>query len=133
MSNELFWRCIFIKLKIKTKFKNITENNDNLIETYAIKNKNKISYHHDDTIYKITILDNQIILIRDNQEFTHKFIFDIDNITKSEYYIKEFKNVLEIPIKTTKLIIKENKITIEYIILDNNYNYSYILDMEEIS
>ena len=68
--------------------KNITENKDNIIDTYAIKNKNKISYLDDNTSYKITIIDKEIMLIRDNEEFTHKFMFNIDKITQSEYYIK---------------------------------------------
>ena len=121
---------LFIKLKIKGKLNNITDKSEEIIETFAIKNKNNISYHNNDTIYKININDNQLIMIRDNKDFSHKFIFDIDNITKSEYYIKELRTTLEIPIKTNKLIIKENNIIIEYIILDNNTEYSYILDME---
>ena len=120
----------FIKLKIKGNLKNITENTDDLIDTYAIKNKNKITYKTNDTLYKITISDNKLILIRENEEFLHKFIFDIDNITKSEYYIKELRTTIELPIKTNKLIINDNNIVIEYIIIDNDNKYSYILDME---
>ena len=119
-----------IKIKIKGNLKNISEKTNDLIETYAIKNKNKITYHNNDTIYKLTILDNEIILIRENEEFIHKFVFNIDNITKSEYYIKELRTTIDIPIKTNKLIIKENNIIIEYIIIDNDNEYSYILDME---
>lgn len=120
----------FIKLKIKGNLKNISENTEDLIDTYAIKNKNKISYHNNDTTYKITINDNEIILIRENKDFIHKFIFYIDNITKSEYYIKELRTSIEIPIKTNKLIIKENHILIEYTIIDNDNKYSYNLDLE---
>ncbi len=120
----------FIRLKVKGNLKNISENTEDLIETFAIKNKNKITYHFNDTTYKITIIDNQLILIRENDEFTHKFIFDIDNITKSEYYIKELRTDIEMSIKTNKLIIDDKKIIIEYIIIDNDNKYSYTLDME---
>ena len=120
----------YIKIKIKGHLTNITDNTTDLIDTYAIKNNNKISYYKDDIKYKIIIMNKQVVLIREQEEFIHKFIFDIDNITKSEYYIKELRTTLELPIKTTKLIISEKRILIEYEVIDNNNNYSYILDME---
>lgn len=110
--------------------KNITENKDNIIDTYAIKNKNKISYLDDNTSYKITIIDKEIMLIRDNEEFTHKFMFNIDKITQSEYYIKELNTSIKVKVKTNKIIQNEKKIMIEYEIIDSNDKYSYTLDME---
>ena len=120
----------YIKIKIKGNLTNITDNTTDLIDTYAIKNNNKISYYKDNIKYKIIVMNKQVILIREQEEFIHKFIFDIDNITKSEYYIKELRTTLDLPIKTTKLIISEKRILIEYEVIDNNNNYSYILDME---
>lgn len=110
--------------------KNITEKKDNIIDTYAIKNKNKISYLDDNTSYKITIIDKEIMLIRDNEEFTHKFMFNIDKITQSEYYIKELNTSIKVKVKTNKIIQNEKKIMIEYEIIDSNDKYSYTLDME---
>ncbi len=110
--------------------KNITENKDNIIDTYAIKNKNKISYLDDNTSYKITIIDKEIMLIRDNEEFTHRFMFNIDKITQSEYYIKELNTSIKVKVKTNKIIQNEKKIMIEYEIIDSNDKYSYTLDME---
>lgn len=110
--------------------KNITENKDNIIDTYAIKNKNKISYLDDNTSYKITIIDKEIMLIRDNEEFTHRFMFNIDKITQSEYYIKELNTSIKVMVKTNKIIQNEKKIMIEYEIIDSNDKYSYTLDME---
>ena len=110
--------------------KNITENKDNIIDTYAIKNKNKISYLDDNTSYKITIIDKEIMLIRDNEEFTHKFMFNIDKITQSDYYIKDLNTSIKVKVKTNKIIQNEKKIMIEYEIIDSNDKYSYTLDME---
>lgn len=110
--------------------KNITENKENIIDTYAIKNKNKISYLDDNTSYKITIIDKEIMLIRDNEEFTHSFLFNIDKITQSEYYIKELNTSIKVMVKTNKIIQNEKKIMIEYEIIDSNDKYSYTLDME---
>ena len=102
------------------------------IDTFAIKNKNKITYIIDNTSYKLEINGKKIVMIRDNQEFTHKFVFDIDNITKSEYYIKELNTNIDVLIKTTKLRYTDKKIEIAYEIIDSENKYIYILDMEWI-
>ena len=130
MSNEFLLEVFYIKVRIKNTLKNYNEKKEDLIETFAIKNKEKISYHDDNTIYKLLISDKKTLLIRETEEFIHKFVFDLDNITKSEYYIKELNTSIDISIKTTKLNISENRIEIDYEIIDNNNQYSYILDME---
>ena len=130
MSNEFLLEVFYIKIRIKNTLKNYNEKTEDLIETFAIRNKGKISYQKDNTIYKLLLSDKKILLIRETEEFTHKFVFDLDNITKSEYYIKELNTSIDISIKTTKLNISENRIEIDYEIIDNNNQYSYILDME---
>ena len=102
------------------------------IDTFAIKNKNKITYIIDNTSYKLEINGKKIVMIRDNQEFTHKFVFDIDNITKSEYYIKELNTDISVNIKTTKLQLNEKQIKINYEIVESKNKYIYILDLEWI-
>ena len=130
MSNEFLLEVFYIKIRIKNTLKNYNEQAEDLIETFAIRNKGKISYQKDNTIYKLLLSDKKILLIRETEEFIHKFVFDLDNITKSEYYIKELNTSIDISIKTTKLNISENRIEIDYEIIDNNNQYSYILDME---
>ena len=130
MSNEFLLEVFYIKIRIKNTLKNYNEKAEDLIETFAIRNKGKISYQKDNTIYKLLLSDKKILLIRETEEFIHKFVFDLDNITKSEYYIKELNTSIDISIKTTKLNISENRIEIDYEIIDNNNQYSYILDME---
>lgn len=130
MSNEFLLEVFYIKIRIKNTLKNYNEKTEDLIETFALRNKGKISYQNDNTIYKLLLSDKKILLIRETEEFIHKFVFDLDNITKSEYYIKELNTSIDISIKTTKLNISENRIEIDYEIIDNNNQYSYILDME---
>ena len=130
MSNEFLMEVFYIKIKVKGNLKNITEKKDNFFDTYAIKNKNKINFIHMDTSYKISLLDKEILLIRDNKEFTHKFLFNVDKITQSEYYIKELSTSITVMVKTTKIVQNKKNILIEYEILDSNDKYSYTLDME---
>ena len=131
MSNEFLLEVFFIKIKVKGSLKNNTEKTTEIIDTHAIKNKNKIDYINNETKYKIDISnDRKIILIRDNEKFTHKFIFDIDKITESEYYIKELNVSIYVKVKTNRIICTENKLKIDYEIIDNNSKCTYILNME---
>ena len=120
----------FIKIKVNACLKNITENTQETISTNAIKNKNKITYKKDTTSYIIEIKENKILLIRDNDSFSHKFLFDIDNVTKSEYYIKELGTNIDVLVKTIALLQTDNQIKITYEIIDNHNKYLYTLDME---
>ena len=130
MSNEFLLEVFYIKIRIKNRLKNESEKTEYLIETFAIKTKDKISYHYENTTYKLLLTNKKVLLIRETEDFIHKFIFELDNQTKSEYYIKELNTSIDILIKTTKLNTSENRIEIDYTIIDNNNRYSYILDME---
>ena len=130
MSNEFLSGGVIIRIKVKGYIKNITENTKEIIDTYAIKNKNKINYINEETTYKIETKENKIIIIRDNQKFSHKLIFDIDNVTKSEYYIKELNTSIDVMIKTIKIHQTDKQIKIEYEIIDNKDKYIYVLDLE---
>lgn len=120
-----------IKIKVKGYLKNITEKTEEIIDTKATKNSNIIKYIIDKTKVKITIEDNKIILLRDNDEFSHGMIFEENNIYQSEYYLKELKYSLEFNIQTIKLNIDSNKIDITYKILENENIYNYVVEMED--
>lgn len=126
-----FYGGVFIKTRVKSYLKNITENTEELIETKAIKNSNVINYVHDKTKYKITINNNKIILLRENNEFSHGIIFEENVIHPSEYYLKESNYSLEFNILTIKLIQEKNKIDITYKILENENIYNYVLEMSD--
>ena len=78
-----------IKIKVKGHIKNLTEKTKEIIDTKGIKKDNTISYIHCDIKNKITIKENQVIMIRENQEFAHKIIFELSKEKTSEYYLKE--------------------------------------------
>lgn len=130
MFDEFVQEVFFIKIKIKSHLENIKENTGETIETFGIKNKNSITYHNNDTIHKLIIKNNKIIMIRENNEFTHTFNFELKKETKSEYYIKEYLTSIELMILTTKLLISDNRIEIIYKVLDSNEEYKYMIDLE---
>lgn len=121
----------FIKISIKGYLKNITENTQELIDTTAIKNKNKISYIINDIKHIVLIENNKITLLRENNEFSHRMIFIENSTILSEYYLKESSYSLDFNIETTKLIIKDNKIDITYKINESENICNYVLEMSD--
>ena len=121
----------FIKISIKGYLKNITENTQELIDTTAIKNKNKITYIINDIKHIVLIENNKITLLRENNEFSHRMIFIENSTILSEYYLKESSYSLDFNIETTKLIIKDNKIDITYKINESENICNYVLEMSD--
>ncbi len=130
MFDEFVLEVLFIKIKVKSHLKNITEKTEEKIETTGIKNSNKITYHIGATIIKIIINEDNIKLIRENEEFIHTFNFKLNKETISEYYIKEYNTNIEVKTLTTKLLVENNKISINYTIIESENEYNYIIDME---
>ena len=120
-----------IKIKVKGHIKNLTEKTKEIIDTKGIKKDNTISYIHCDIKNKITIEENQVIMIRENQEFAHKIIFELSKEKTSEYYLKELNNSIEFNILTTALSINNNKIDITYKIIESECIYNYVLEVSD--
>ena len=121
----------FIKIKVKAKLTNLTENKEDLINTNGIKNSNIISYVNDNIKHKIILDNNKVTLLRENNEFSHGIIFEENNTNNSEYYLKEYKYSTEFNIQTIKLIIEKNKIDISYKILESENIYNYVLEVSD--
>ena len=121
----------FIKIKVKAKLTNLTENKEDLINTNGIKNSNIISYVNDNIKHKIILDNNKVTLLRENDEFSHGIIFEENNTNNSEYYLKESKYSIEFNIQTIKLIIEKNKIDITYKILESENIYNYVLEVSD--
>ena len=128
---EFLRRCFFIKISIKGYLKNITENTQELIDTTAIKNKNKISYIINDIKHIVLIENEKITLLRENNEFSHRMIFIENSTISSEYYLKESFYSLDFNVETTKLIINNNKIDITYKIIESENICNYVLEMSD--
>ena len=120
-----------IKIKVKTKLINLTENTNDLINTNGIQNSNTISYIDNDIKYKLIIDDNKVTLLRENNEFSHQMIFKENKTYPSEYYLKESKYSIELSIMTTKLNISKNIIDITYKILESETMYNYVLEVSD--
>ncbi len=122
---------IIIRKKLTGYIKNITEDTLENISSNAIITKDKITYINNDVKHIIHIKNNELILIRETNEFKNILTFSLKRSILSEYVIKKEDLCLEINIKTLELSITDKIIYIKYLILDSNTIYEYKLFLEE--
>jgi len=122
---------IIIRKKLNGYIKNINEDTLENISSNAIITKDKITYINNDVKHIIHIKNNELILIRETNEFKNILTFSLKRSILSEYIIKKEDLCLEINIKTLELSITDKIIYIKYLILDSNTIYEYKLFLEE--
>ena len=122
---------IIIRKKLTGYIKNINEDTLENISSNAIITKDKITYINNNIKHVIHIKNNELILIRETNEFKNILTFSIKRSILSEYIMKKEDLCLEINIKTLELSITDKIIYIKYLILDSNTIYEYKLFLEE--
>lgn len=122
---------IFIRIKIKGNLKNITENELFEFEEKGIRNKNKIIFSNDNIKSTIKISDNEIILIREGNDFINTFVFNKKN-SSCNYLLKENNYDVDIGINTFILESNDNSIYIKYEIIDSKCEYEYKIEMSDV-
>lgn len=131
MSVEFTLGGIIIRVKINGYLKNEIENENFRIDSRGIKTKNKITYQEDDIKSTINIGKNEVILVRENDEFKNVLIFSENETTITEYLLKENGFVVELHIKTISLIVNDNIIEIVYQVIETDNIYEYKIEMSE--
>ena len=131
MSNEFLLEVLFIKIKIKGYIENKTDNAKEIIDTYGIKETEKITYIHNKIKHILEFDNEKITLIRQNEEYTHKIIFENKKEIETEYYLHNFNMSLFIKIKTENIETNKNNIKITYQITDSNQEFIYFLEMSD--
>ena len=120
-----------IKIRIKGFLKDIDEGTITNIDTFGIKNKNKITYNEETVTNTILQEEDKLILIRENDEFKNILIFDINKETISEYLLKENDLTIELNIKTNLVEIEDNYIKVRYLVIDSDNEYEYSIEMSD--
>ena len=121
----------YIKIKVKGYLRDIDEGTITNIDTFGIKNKNKITYNEETVTNTILQEDNKLILIRENNEFKNILIFDLNKETISEYLLKENDLTIELNIKTNLIEIEDNHIKVRYLVIDSDNEYEYSIEMSD--
>ena len=94
--------------------------------------KNKITYIKNKTKHILHLESNsKVMLIRENDEMQHTFIFIPNKDISTEYFLKEQKLSLEINIKVISMKIEENMINIKYLVKDSDNKYEYKIEMSD--
>jgi uncharacterized beta-barrel protein YwiB (DUF1934 family) len=122
---------VFIKIRVKGYLKNITDNEILEIDEKAIRNKNKITFSSDNVKNIIKINDNDIMLVREGNDFINTFVFNKDK-SSCNYYLKDNNYDVDIDINTISIDVNDNSIGIKYLIVDSNSEYEYKLEMSDI-
>ena len=120
-----------IKIKVKGFLKDIDEGTITNIDTFGIKNKNKITYKEETVTNTILQEEDKLILIRENDEFKNILIFDLNKETISEYLLKENDLTIELNIKTNLVEIEDNYIKVRYLVIDSDNEYEYSIEMSD--
>lgn len=111
--------------KINIKYKH----DNTLYNCLGIKNNNKIVFKNELDNFNIEIFENKINILKTNKEGNINLLFEQNKETLSKYEIYELGTVY-LTIKTNKLLIENNKIYIEYEIIESNDFHTYSLEYE---
>lgn len=100
------------------------------IETFSLNgiySNNILKYKYNDSIVKLEIYNNMVIMNKNDSESEIEFTFkeNIETICKYKVYGRN----LELKIFTKKLEISDNKIYIDYIVEDHN-NIIFNIDIK---
>lgn len=129
---NIFKKVFNIKTKVTGELKNLTENTIETFSSICKITENKYIYNDKKTTYTLIKNKDNITFIRENNEMQHTIIFNLEKITKSEYYLKEMHTSLEFNIKTTNLKMTDKKFIINYQVLETTNEYEYIIEMSDI-
>ena len=119
--------------KMKLKITMITQNQK--IEYITIGNydseKKELSYQEkQEVVTDVKLNLEKHKLIRDNKDFTMTYQFDLNKKTINTIYLKELDKTVDIQIKTEKYYYDNNKIEIEYILIDSDDKIYYQVEYE---
>ena len=130
ISNEMFGGDI-IRVFVNGYLKNNTDGENTIFKEKGIRTKDKLSFVFDDVKYSIKINDNDIILVRDGNDFINSFSFS-EKSGKSNYYLKEHGYSIDMDVNVDVLVIDDNKIFIKYVIAQTGCEYELMIEMEGV-
>lgn len=117
-----------IRVSVNGYLKNNTDGENTVFKEKGIRTKDKLSFVFDDVKYSIKINDNDIMLVRDGNDFINSFSFS-EKSGKSNYYLKEHGYSIDMDVNVDVLVIDDNKIFIKYVIAQTGCEYELMIEM----
>lgn len=112
---------------------NVFSSNDKeyIKDIKAIKKDNTITYSKDGTKVKIQLLDNKVLLERENDNMKLNLEFEENKKLVSKYVIKDLNLNIKIETKTNRLIIDKNIIKAQYdLFMNGEFSDNFIFELE---
>lgn len=112
---------------------NVFSSNDKeyIKDIKAIKKDNTITYSKDGTKVKIQLLDNKVLLERENDNMKLNLEFEESKKLVSKYVIKDLNLNIKIETKTNRLIIDKNIIKAQYdLFMNGEFSDNFIFELE---
>ena len=119
------------KIKVNSSVCNMDKKiNDSTV--YGLKNENKILYTETDgTKMKIEINDNNVNIVRKNEEINLDICFDSKNKTKGLLKINALNCFIDVLVVTKKLIIEKRRISVVYdLYISSQYSNTFFYDLK---
>ncbi|MBE6153368.1 MAG: hypothetical protein E7166_04010 [Firmicutes bacterium] len=118
------------KIEIKGYFKNDDTNTIINYDCHGEKNSNNISFKSENDILTIDIKKDEIIFKRENDDIV--MIYNLilgKTTTNNSYKLKKENMEFNFEITTTRIIIEENKLNIEFELVNIDKNCKYQLNI----
>ena len=112
---------------------NVFSSNDNeyIKDIKAIRKDNTITYSKDGIKVKIQLLDNKVLLERENDNMKLNLEFEESKKLVSKYVIKDLNLNIKIETKTNRLIIDKNIIKAQYdLFMNGEFSDNFIFELE---
>lgn len=122
-----------MEIKIKASLQELNEyNNEYISNIIGEKNDNIITYKDDNVLVSL-VIDKQVKLIRENDDYKAELVFDNNKSTVGTYLLKDTNTVLPIKIDTKKMIINDNYMEIIYKLNTQDNQVKFEVSYEVIS
>lgn len=109
-------------MKVNLKIKLIGEENLDF-ECVGIKNNNTIKYLENNLVVCLTYINDALVIKRSNSEYQVTINLNKNKNTISTYDFVGGNKTFELNTKTTKLVITDSKIDVEYNLEGNEFKF----------
>ena len=112
-----------------------SEDKSLLNEIKALKKDDEITYFDNDVKVSLKVLNNRILLTRENDEFKINLEFEENKNLVTDYVIKDMGLKVKLETKTKKVVIKDESIYVSYDLFMNGLfsdSFTYKLEWRDL-
>ena len=108
-----------------------SEDKSLLNEIKALKKDNEITYFDNDVKVRLRVLNNKILLTRENDKFKIDLEFEENKNLVTDYVIKDLGLKVKLENKTKKIVIKDESIYVSYdLFMNDSFSDSFTYKLE---